>query len=582
MKNNVVMSFIFIFLSILVTTMFHFAQLDRNYIITLLALFSYAILLSLFVILRRTKHMILLLAIWEFAVWHLYYIILTPNWILANGDLILMSKVSEETVLRGFYPFNDELLLSIRSNYVLYPIPFMLQAMLSIITSINTQMLMWVPILMYVAYILVVILTILLVKKTPSVLLPFVMLPLLSFVSPRPTYFVYSHISRALLFLFLYTYVEVFLTKRDTKHAIFTLLLLAISSSLGHSQEPITFSIFLALSTIMALLSIHRIKGFFNLLIPGLIFVLLTIAYNIYIAIFTLQDVASFFKRLLLALLPEASIEEVGQKVSIAQGILTREEIALEALGFGAMMVYAAVILLRRLIHVLSTKNIYAATLDLAILLYGSIALLPLIIPGIGADLFWRPLWTLFIALALWPSTLNSYREEVLRLGRYKQEFFAALMIVMILFTLSNLIYMRTHLISSNVYTHEALTINAMLKSSVIEHLRDTKTKVIKVVVLDSPDHPAYEICRALTYLLPDIRIKYAILVLQPSIKSYINLTYLNGLTKLREYNIPYVSVEREMYDSYVFASTYGISLIPNILSSKNIIFNLQDIIMAF
>jgi hypothetical protein len=105
---------------------------------------------------------------------------------------------------------------------------------------------------------------------------------------------------------------------------------------------------------------------------------------------------------------------------------------------------------------------------------------------------------------------------------------------------------------------------------------------VIKVVVLDSPDHPAYEICRALTYLLPDIRIKYAILVLQPSIKSYINLTYLNGLTKLREYNIPYVSVEREMYDSYVFASTYGISLIPNILSSKNIIFNLQDIIMAF
>jgi hypothetical protein len=154
--------------------------------------------------------------------------------------------------------------------------------------------------------------------------------------------------------------------------------------------------------------------------------------------------------------LPEASIEEVGQKVSIAQGILTREEIALVALGFGAMMVYAAVILLRRLIHVLST------TLDLAILLYGSIALLPLIIPGIGADLFWRPLWTLFIALALWPSTLNSYREEVLRLGRYKQEFFAALMIVMILFTLSNLIYMRTHLISSNVYTHEALTINVL------------------------------------------------------------------------------------------------------------------------
>jgi hypothetical protein len=518
--------------------------------------------------------------IWEFVVWHLYYTLLTPNWILANGDLILMSKVSEETVSRGFYPFNDETLLSIRSNYVLYPTSFMLQAILSIITSIDTQVLMYVPILMYAIYILVIILTILLIKETPSVLLPFVVLPLLSFVSPKPTYFVYSHVSRALLFLFLYTYVKVFFSQKSSRYVVFTLLLLAISSSLGHSQEPITFSIFLAL--LMVLLLIHRIKRPLNILIPGFIFILLVMIYNIYIAIYTFQGIALFFKRLLLALIPEVSIEAVNQKVSIAQGILTREELALVALGFGIMIIYIVVILLRHIIYALNTKNVYIAIPDLAILIYGGIALLPLIIPGIGADLFWRPLWTLFIALALWPSTLDSYREEVLRLSKYKQRFHIASMFVTMLFTLSNVIYMRTHLISSSVYTHEALTVNTILKSSVIEHLRYAETKMIRVVVLDSPHQPAYEVYKALTRLLPDIRIEGVTLVLQPSIKPYVNLTYLNGLTKLREYNMPYVSVERERYDSYVFASTYDISLIPDILTSKNIIFNLQDIIMAF
>jgi hypothetical protein len=355
---------------------------------------------------------------------------------------------------------------------------------------------------------------------------------------------------------------------------------LAISSSLGHSQEPITFSIFLALLMVSSL--VHRIKKPLNVLIPGFIFISLVMIYNIHIAILTFQGVALFFKRLLLALIPEASIEAVNQKVSIAQGILTREELALVALGFGNMMMYIIVILLRHIIYALNTKNVYIAIPDLAILIYGDIALLPLIIPGIGADLFWRPLWTLFIALALWPSTLDSYREEVLRLSKYKRRLHIASMFVTMLFTLSNVIYMGTHLISSSVYTHEALTVNTILKSSVIEHLRYAETKMIRVVVLDSPHQPAYEVYRALMYLLPDIRIEGTTLVLQPSTKSYVNLTYLNGLTKLRGYNMPFVSVEREIYDSYVFASTHDISLISNILTSKNIIFNLQNIIMAF
>jgi hypothetical protein len=572
-KNNIVKSFTFVFLSILVVAMFYFAQLNRNYITTLLAMFSYATLLSLLVAFRQTKYVVLLLMIWGFVVWHLYYTILTPNWILANGDLILMSKVSEETVSRGFYPFNDETLLSIRSNYVLYPTSFTLQAILSITTSIDTQVLMYVPILMYAIYILVIILTILLMKETPSVLLPFVVLPLLSFVSPKPTYFVYSHVSRALLFLFLYTYVKVFFSQKSPRYVVFTLLLLAISSSLGHSQEPIMFSIFLALLMVLPL--IHRIKRSLNILIPGFIFISLVMIYNIYIAILTFQGIALFSKRLLLALTPEASIEAVDQKVSIAQGILTREELALVALGFGVMMVYVAVILLRHLIHVLSTKNIYATTLDLAILLYGGIALLPLIIPGIGADLFWRPLWTLFIALALWPLAIShSSRGRVY----YRQVSMRLILIIMIaLFAFSNLILMRLHLVSSDVYTHEALIVDNIAKSSFVRYLQSTES--VRIILLDSPYQPAYEIRRALTYLMPETRVEIVVQVLQPEVKWYV-LSYLNGVTKLREYVTKYDNSEEDVHNSYIFVSSHDIPSIFTLLTSKNVMFNSRDIIV--
>jgi len=207
-------------------------------------------------------------------------------------------------------------------------------------------------------------------------------------------------------------------------------------------------------------------------------------------------------------------------------------------------------------------------------------------ISRIGTDLFWRPLWTLFIALALWPYIISQRRSVHYKQSKQIKILLVIVIVVITLFIFSNLLYMRLHLVSSSVYTHEALTVNIILKSSVIEHLQDTKTSVIKVVVVDSPHQPAYEVYKALTYLSPDIRIEDTILVLQPTIKSYTNLTYLNGLAKLREYNILYISsVERkarEILNSYIFASTYDISLVSDILTSKNVIFNLQDIIMAF
>jgi len=562
--------------------LFILSQFIRDYAAIMLTLLLYSVLVSYLVVSKHLKHLLLTMVLWSLSIWIVYYIVLTPSWILANGDLIVMSKVSEEIVMKGYYPFNNEYLLSIRPNYVLYPTSFMLQAILSIVTSINVRTLMYIPILMYAIYFSILLLVLSLLRETINTLSLFAVIPILSFIAPQTIYFVYSHVTRALLFLFLYIYVKVFFTgsgKKKVGASIAALALLAISSTLGHSQEPITFFIFLALFTLIVLpLQFRNEKHSYHLrflLIPVYLFLSLVLAYNIYIATFVFQGIASLIKQILTTLLPRSSIEIITQKTSIAQGVLTREELILVAIGFGVAVIYATIFLLRHLINVIHNKSWYEMAFDLAILTYGLLAVLPLIMPGIGTDLFWRPLWPLFTTLALWPYII-SQRQSV----HYKQvkALHMLVLVIIVLFTFSNLLYMRLHLVSSSVYTHEALTITSIVKSSLIEYLKNAPD--VKVIILDSPNQPAYEISRALMYLIPETKVEIKIQVLQPEVRWYANLSYLNGLAKLRGYNVGYHVVEEEnTYNAYIFASTYDIPLIPAILTSKNIVFSFQDII---
>jgi hypothetical protein len=269
-------------------------------------------------------------------------------------------------------------------------------------------------------------------------------------------------------------------------------------------------------------------------------------------------------------------MEVAVQKTSIAQSVLTKEELVFVVVGFIAMMIYVVTLLLSHLIHVLRSKSWYETTLDLAILTYGLIAVLPLMMPGIGADLFWRPLWTLSIALALWPLAI-SYSDRGRVYYRRQVSMRLILIIVIALFAFSNAILMRLHLVSSDVYTHEALIVDSMAKSSFIRYLQTTES--VRIVLLDSPYQPAYEIHRALTYLMPETTVEIVFRVLQPEVRWYV-LSYLNGVMKLREYVAKYDNFEEDIRDSYIFASSHDIPLIFTVLTSKNVIFNSQDIIM--
>ena len=575
---------LFIIMCMFAPLLYALSQIMRSYIIAILALFLYSISASYLLVHKHSKYLLLLLTLWNLSIWIAYYAVLTPDHFLVTGDLVFMSKVSEEIVAKGHYPFNNEYLISKRPNYVLYPTSFILQTILSMITSIDVWTLMYVPILMHVAILLVLLLTLLLMKKTPSELSLFAALPVLGFVTIRATVFIYSQITRALLYLLIYVFMSTFFVeynsrKRMEASTIVVLALLAISSILGHSQEPITFSIFLALLTLFFVPLSRRSEKYSHathlLQILTHSFLSTLFIYNIYIAMLHFQGTISFLsqllRQLLIALFPEISQEVVIQKISIAQGLLTKEELVLVIAGFATTMTYVAILLLKHLIYALRSKNWYEIAFNLAIIVYGLIAISPLLIPGISADLFWRPLWTLFIALALWPLVTSHRHNQISR------HLILMTIIIVTFFAFSSTIYSRLHLISSDVYVHESSTARSMVKISFIRSLQSSEP--VRIVVLDSPNQPAYEITGTLQYMISDTKATIAVQALQPNIKWY-RLSYLNGLPKLREYTMEYSSNIENEDDLYIFASPRDIPLISTILISKNKIFSSQNVVV--
>jgi hypothetical protein len=308
----------------------------------------------------------------------------------------------------------------------------------------------------------------------------------------------------------------------------------------------------------------------------------LVLIYNDYVAAYTFQGIVLFLKQILIDLLPESSINVVTQKTYIAQSVLQWWEFMLVVIGFVAMIFYVIIILLEHLIRALRIQKWHIIAFDFTIIVYGLMALLPLTMRGIGPDLFFRPLWTLFIALSILPMILISQEETSFHSRNYKQiKVFLAIMIVLTLFILSNSIYMRIHLVSSSVYTHEASTIDTILKSGLIKYLQSSEIEIFRAIIIDSPYQPAYEIGRALVYLIAGSRVEITILSIQPEVKEYVNLSYLNGLIKYREFISSNISMEEHIQASYVIASTYDDSSTYDILISKNVIFSFKNIIMA-
>ena len=578
------LNMLLVFTCLIIPIVYIFVQLKKCYAASLILPLLYMALISYLTVSKRLKLLALALMIWGISLWALYYIIPTPTWILANGDLLCMSKVAEETVEKGRYPFNDTFLVSKRPNYVFYPVPFLLQATLSIVTGIGVQTLMYVPILMLVSYLLIVITTLLVVKSCPNEFIPFAVIPILSFLSPRPIYFVYSHIARTILLLLTYI-VFVKLKFKDTQRSILVVVvLLTTSSVLGHSQEPITYLI-LNLLLFIALAIIRRAKtSLFTYTL--LFFIALLFTHNIYVSTQVSKSIVSWlYERFLTALLPEASPEVVIEKTSIAQSVLTLAELIVMITGFAVMALYVSIIMIWKAVKtLLYGRNYEVLATVIALLTYGLIALIPLFVPNIGTDLYWRPLWSLFVILSIWNLMFDKTNKTVEIDNRYgirrKAKSIAIpclICITIILFGISNFIYLRHHLISSDVYVHEATTLNIIYYSSLLRYLNMSRN-LYGIMVVDSPRQPVYEVSRALVYIHlsePD----HVILVLEPEIRYYMGLKYLNDVVKSRAFEGVYsVMNPVEGLNNFIIIGSIADVQSVTLHIIKNLVFSLGDI----
>ncbi len=578
---------VFLF-SIASVILYFYSQLTGNYFLALTSIILYAISISIIIFTKNICIFIIQTVLFGSILWTVYYIILGPNWILTNGDLFYMYKVAEEVVVSGHYPFNNQALLAVRPNYVQYPIPFMLQAILSIVTSINVATLMYIPIVMYLIFIFIVVMVSLLIKYSSKFLLPLIIIPGISFITPYPIYFVYSHVSRTLLFLLAFIlFIKIREAMSYYKLSILAVML-SISAIMGHSQESIVFSIFyiifllsLLVATIYQKNVILRSNHIKQIIIFILIFILLVFSYNIYVSIIVYSSVLNLLISMLTRLFGGSSIETAIVKQSEALSVLTKEEFITMLIGFMIMMIYVVIQLLNYGVRSFKNKDYVNLALNVSIFLYGIIALMPLLIPGIGGDLYWRSLWCLFVAISIWTVMTGQQKHTDIAetngsYVHYQFKTFKKIIIIMtlILYILAVNIYLRVHLTSSSVYTHEASTVNMLIDSSFVK-LLISNINNSNITIIDTPDQPAYEIRRALLYL--NMTTSPCTIALDLETKYY-NIKYLNGQPKMRQLSDKVTCTNFNPLNSTIIIISSNYFQFYKSLLSKNVIFSLNNI----
>jgi len=511
------------------------------YIAYMASLGIFAILASLFGIRKKTKSFLYTMILWGLLLWLMYFLILSPQWALSNEDLMYMYKVYERTIDSNHYPFNDLELIRIRPNYVYYPTPFMIQAVLSIIMGIDPKLLMYIPLTMFCVYIVIVLLTILILKRVSALLRPLVLASLFSFIGISITsYFIYSHISRALIFLTLYH--AICRSAKNSAKDLLVLILLFTATVLGHSQEPITFLLLLTIFVLVQQFSgtIFKYEVSKNILYLSISFTILVIAYDVFSAGDVFEGIVTFLKNFASIIFSTNPVESLESKSAVVYAILTPFESWLMISGYVIYLLYATFIIGGHLIEGLKERDVNITSYGVTLIIYAILVALPLVAHGVGADLWWRPIW----ALTTFASIGNTMLE-----GKHKyivSKFFftvnrgghllslTALITITSLFLFANIIYSRVHLIPSEVYIHEASTKNELYAvisgQSIFSNMH-----LSKIVLIDTPSAPAYEVSMAPIYANVSGSTLFT-LFSNCNIPTY-SIHYFNGIAKSRDFS---------------------------------------------
>ncbi|MEM1510266.1 MAG: hypothetical protein QW096_10425 [Thermofilaceae archaeon] len=473
---------------------------------------------------------------------------LSDEWFLANEDLIDMMKIPKKIVTTSHYPFNDIAISSIRPNYLEYPISFLLQAMLSLILNINIDTLILYPLASWAAYILTLLIalnfiielrhcTTLESYSTTYVmgLIMFNFLTLSFFM-----YFIYSNIIRALIVLNVYMLMKHVADKRlRSKYTFMLLLLLFTSIVLGHSQEPMMLFLYLILLvTVLTIIKALRWGNisdviFGSIVRSAILYSVLFLFINMFYAVSTYSSIIEFISRLISNLIGKLSLESLVVKEEISMQVLTRFEIYILRVTLLLNVLVIFGVLISYLKESISNRNMLALS---AVISSGAFLIINGLIvfyQGILSDLIFRSLWVFLCSLipiymfvkSAHPINRNSGRMSV----RFKRIIILLLIIALSLFIVSNIIYCRYHMLTSDVYIHESLTVKML--SSLKKLISTSNVLHSQVLIVDTPEYPSYEVGKALV-LLTNKTYKM-IIYLDPEVPNY-RYSYLNGILKPR------------------------------------------------
>ncbi|MEM2525854.1 MAG: hypothetical protein QXI49_06690 [Candidatus Methanomethylicaceae archaeon] len=469
---------------------------------------------------------------------------------MANGDLIYMMKIPEKIIIESHYPFNDVEISSIRSNYLEYPTSFLLQAMLGLILNINIDTLMLHSPASWAVYILILLVAldfIIELRRNTALesywaayvagLIMFNFLTI-SF----PVYFIYSNIIRALIIQSVYMLMKrVANNKSRFKYTIMPLLLLFTSIVLGHSQEPIMLFLYLILlAAVLTIIKVLRWGYISNDIFRGIMqsvisYTVLLLVTNVFYAISTYSKTIMFISRLISNIVGKIGLESLMMKEEIAAQVLTCYELYILSIALPLNGLIVLGILIKCLKESIRKRNTLAFSAVITSGVFLIINGLIIFYQGILSDLIFRPFWVFLCSLMpilMFEKDAADFANQNSRRANthFKKVIIPSLIIALSLFAVSNMIYSRYHILASEVYIHESLTVK-MLSS--LKKLISTSNELHdQILIVDTPEYPSYEIGKALI-LLTNKTYETIIIYLDPEILNY-HYSYLNGVLKSR------------------------------------------------
>jgi len=456
-------------------------------------------------------------------------LLLDARFVTGSAEANFFAILANEIIEHGRYP-QDTVVAIYKPEYYYYPASSILLAILSQLLSINTNILISYPVTHYIITpALLAIIYKLAISVENRIRRLLVMLStsyLVVLTMGNMLYFVYSNIARYLLLLV----VVILIPKEGSMQNLVSYIILALASSLYHSQEPTFTAIILTLMLIFHIFNyvINQYKKAPpEFLHKFLIFVIVWCVVTLYIAFGIVRSIVKLVEELINSLL-RIEITAIEPKYEAASTVLTPIEIAIVLLGFTLFALTETVILIT--VYRKGYLNLFGKVIFSTLLVIAIFQVMQFI--GVR-DIYLTLRWLFSVSILLmliWTNGLSKVMAEkrassnVLRYKKVEK----FLNVVLVLFILALMIFNRMHLLSSPLYLHEA---SSYIK---LNHIREVieAIKFKEITIIDSEDLPYYELGNFIITNFPrHYIIKYATLYEE---RGYYLYSYLNGNSKPR------------------------------------------------